>query len=889
MKPKPLLAATLALLASCASQPTVSSEDASLKSGDKGFQTTALADGLQPAVTVRYGQRWKTVQIAQGPGRLEAVQDVESHRLDIGVRVNAGYYADPKGFDGLAHLAEHMTVESAPPPYAESLHDWVRLSQSRQLHCQTFELHTSCFISVDISEAREAMARVTAAFAPRTFPSSDVDRQLEDISQEFERFTSTESGTVTAFEGGLANPEHPESRTFSSGGAEALKRAPRGALNVAAQDFLSDNYWSHPAEIVLISPWPFARVLEFARGYLKVGGNVGRSMPMSSSSPVVPPFDQSQIDADHESTRSATDDLVIVNFVLPMPTVANPLSADRFRAFDLLQFNLQALGPDSLQTDLARRFGVHSIWVNAAPGRYGNADVLRLELERGGPTELHSHELRMALSQFFHVLDLRSRSVTVRRYVLEAGRAGLTASEPDRDALVFDALEELHTGRDAGAFDYRLDVGDGAWQAYKSILSVLQTQTPLQMSFRGPASVARTAAIAPPTPRTQAREIPEATEQQIGGAAACIAAGETKERLCVSGLWSVAGLRGVRPFENATQRTLAAALLEQTRQALVESVPALLDSGTTFEVVAGVSPAFGIVGGTRESHAVLQQAWKEFLRVRTDTELGAIHNALAFEPDNAFDWSIEAAQGGLAVTAHDAARKLSPEVELKQAINELQRAYRNTSVERYTMSGGTAPKTQSVKSGSTSPAVKIVAPMSKSPGTLLQMRCAQPTDGLLAYLRLMALPYHKYFLNAGRASGDRSAFGAYLTREWGQFKCYGPSMDSGVLDREALRSHVSDLWREGNRHFCEMGPEDWGDMRSGVLISEGLSWANDQAYAVEDLRNWMRYGPGIAPARSIAKRAAAITQAQVCNWPGAHGSKDGAPVWTVVVEVPLTH
>lgn len=840
------------------------------------------------ATTERFEQRWVSATSTVHHARVMAVQDAQSGRLDIGVRINAGYYDDPKDFDGLAHLVEHLVVEGTLKPYPEPLHDWTRQSQSRQLHCQTFENHTNCFVSAEIGEARELMERVATALAPKQYSAADIDKQLQDIDGEQGRFASSDSGVITAYESMLVNPLHPAFRNFSSGGTQALKHAVPADLLAAAQAFLAEHYWGREADIVLIGPWSTTKTLEFARRHLLTGfGTTVRGTRVVTNASALP-FGESQTALLHESPRSASADLVVFSYALPIPGSTIADSPERFRAFDLLQFMLQDLGPRSLYADLAGRFQVQSMWIEAIPGKYGNADCLRFEIERRAQSAANVDEIHNAINQFLHALESRGRNDTVRHYQAAVGLDGLIGHRPNRDVLVFDALDELDSDRGNGAFDYRAEVFERDWSAYQALLSTVQSTQPVRVLFKSSAPgvaandggfVATSSSV--PTPDVELN--------RIAAAADCIATTHSSTRNCLSGLWAVNGIRSAQPFADPLQRTVGQALLWQTQQTLTARAPELSQYGNSLEVVAGASPAIGFIGHGQDATALLRRAWNEFLRQRTTDELKALQRALAYKPDNAFDWSMDAASDGLSITNRPAARDLVADSTLKQEIERLQRTFRSAPTQQFESSTEGKPTPVVAENTSVTAPLRIQADTSFRPGTLLEMHCARPTSELLAMLRVVALPSHKLLLNAARATGDPAAFGAYAVREWGADKCYGISMDSGVLDGERLRGMVSTLATERDRQFCSMSAKTWEVTKLWALASEGLPWANEQAYAVEDLRNWMQYGAGLLPARSILDRAASLSPQRVCSWVKTEGAARESHTRSIEIDVPLTH
>ena len=226
---------------------------------------------------------------------------------------------------------------------------------------------------------------------------------------------------------------------------------------------------------------------------------------------------------------------------------------------------------------------------------------------------------------------------------------------------------------------------------------------------------------------------------------------------------------------------------------------------------------------------------------------------------------MDAASDGLAITNRFAARRLSTEGTLEQEVYRLQQAFRSSAIEYYVTQKradrGTVPGTGEPSTLQ----LHVTADVAFAPGTVLEMHCVRPSNDVLPFLRLVTLPSHQFFQNVARASGDPAAFGAYVVREWGTEKCFGESMDSGILDNAQLRASVSSLSTQRELYLCALSTKSWNDSKRWVLANEGVPWANEQAYAIQDLRNWMQYGPGLLQAREISRRAAALSPMQVCS------------------------
>jgi len=250
---------------------------------------------------------------------------------------------------------------------------------------------------------------------------------------------------------------------------------------------------------------------------------------------------------------------------------------------------------------------------------------------------------------------------------------------------------------------------------------------------------------------------------------------------------------------------------------------------------------------------------------------------------------MDAASDGLAITDHSATRQLVAKGNLKEEVHRLQEAFHDSITDHYDPLVHRDFSAVPAKSKSGTPSISVNADVTFVPGTALDMHCVRPTDDVMTFLRLVTLPSHQFMQNAGRATGDPDAFGAYVVREWGAEMCFGESVDSGILDSTQLRATVSALATQREQYLCALSRRSLSETKRWVLATEDGSWANDQAYAIQDLRNWMQFGPGMLPAREISRRAAVLSTKEVCSWLRRQGDTQSNASQSIEVIVPRKH
>ena len=843
--------------------------------------------------TVQYGQLWKTLDTTYRHAKVMAVQDLQSSQFEIGVRINTGYFSDPEGLDGLAHAVEHLIVQGTSKPFDMPIRAWARASQSRQLHCQTLETYTNCFVSAGIDEADELLARLHASLQAKEYSVDDIKKQLDDIDAERAGYESSPGGMVAAFESGLVSQRHPAHRNFSSGGATSLRGQSPQQLLLAAQTFLAQHYWGNEADIVLISPLAPQETLRMAQRSLLAGCCAASAHTRDVSDRWGDVFDLQATTQLHTVDSESTDNELVSTYALPFGSAPSSDAASLYRAFDVLQFLLGDTGPKSLASKLSAEGLGHSLGVETSPNLYGNAAYVRIDISLGARGFADVDGVSQAVTGYIKGLALLDRASTATRYETIVELSGLAGPRPNRGRMVFNALDALDSGYPLEAFSYTAKVNASAWRDFQRLVGAIGVTAPVRVYYRGKSS----APDADVTVTSQAygssiRLNPvRPTERELGDAGRCIRTRPNGATECLKGLWQVDGIRGRETFVTPLQRTIAEALLAQSKRHIEEKLEAIGQYGGELETSAGSAPAIGVLGPRESMQQVLQVAWAEFLRERSDNELRDLQSALATAPSNAFDLSLELGSDALGLTDHANGRLLAATTSLKREIEELQSRFRASGIRHFRDSiqdaGSHDDTVGSAAAGGS--LINVTAKQPFNPGTLLQMRCSRPSASLLSMLRLVQIPSHKFFLNASRSSGDANAFGSFPVREWGDYKCFGVSYDSSTLQGDQLRQRTAALTKERERQFCAMSNSAWLSVKQLVLANEGSGYSNSQAFAVEDLRYWMQFGGRENSARAIVAQARKLRPADVCEWSGAERNGGGSRDRTVAVLVPIAH
>ncbi|WP_269629643.1 insulinase family protein [Pelomonas sp. BJYL3] len=193
------------------------------------------------------------------------VQDAAVERAEVTAHVAYGSFDEPRAYDGLAHLREHL-VGYAASPESEAVIPWVRRQHLGDYWFKTRDTDTVYFAAVEAGRSRELLQRLDAALKPRAYPVVTVRQQIQELEREWREFQGQDSQILEKIEGLAVDRDHPAAR-FRSGSESSLPLASAEAIAHQAERMSAVQHKPCALSWVFVSPFPLRemqRILESA-------------------------------------------------------------------------------------------------------------------------------------------------------------------------------------------------------------------------------------------------------------------------------------------------------------------------------------------------------------------------------------------------------------------------------------------------------------------------------------------------------------------------------------------------------------------------------------------------------------------------------------------------
>ena len=182
-------------------------------------------------------------------------------RIELALTLRCGYLFDPPEFDGVAHLAEHVTLAADPGGLGSFIDDRVgALNAFTAEETTTFHLEFDMDDGAEpLSELREVCQRFAATFAAGTWRTTEalVRQELSRIDAEWRALVREPPRQALELAALRLNtkPMHPW-RRVGRGNADTLPLSSVGALVCAVDELRTSHYDLSSATIALTSPLP---------------------------------------------------------------------------------------------------------------------------------------------------------------------------------------------------------------------------------------------------------------------------------------------------------------------------------------------------------------------------------------------------------------------------------------------------------------------------------------------------------------------------------------------------------------------------------------------------------------------------------------------------------
>ena len=207
----------------------------------------------------------RSAKIRLGNG-LEAlvISDPDTNKAGAVLTVLAGSWSDPLEHPGMAHFLEHMLfmgTEEYPDEseYQRFIHD-----HGGEANAFTIDTATSYMFSIDPDYLDEALLRFSSFFKKPLLNTSQVERELKAIDQEYGKNIENDDIRELFVHKSLLNPKHP-SIQFSMGNSSTLKNVTKNEL----RDFYETHYSANLMRLIVVGKEPINQLTALVESAFK--------------------------------------------------------------------------------------------------------------------------------------------------------------------------------------------------------------------------------------------------------------------------------------------------------------------------------------------------------------------------------------------------------------------------------------------------------------------------------------------------------------------------------------------------------------------------------------------------------------------------------------------
>ncbi|RWS17810.1 Insulin-degrading enzyme-like protein [Dinothrombium tinctorium] len=204
--------------------------------------------------------------------KLLLISDPKVKRAAVTLNVNVGSFNNPKSFQGLAHLLEHLIVFNN-----KKFKDFDELGKFAYEHGEvwtaaTIKTNTNFFFSVPAIQFREALERLVALFDSPIFSEKMIQNELASVNKQFlEHFDNDERRIINVLKEN-ANQTHPFS-LFDAGNFESLTNSSLIDVTDLSQElikFYDKHYSSNIMSVSVLSNEPIEKLKAMTIPLLKM-------------------------------------------------------------------------------------------------------------------------------------------------------------------------------------------------------------------------------------------------------------------------------------------------------------------------------------------------------------------------------------------------------------------------------------------------------------------------------------------------------------------------------------------------------------------------------------------------------------------------------------------
>ncbi|MBC3766723.1 insulinase family protein [Neptunicella marina] len=209
------------------------------------------------------------------------VQDTKCKKSAAAVSVNAGHFADPPQYQGLAHLLEHMIFQGSDAfPEANHLSQFIE-QHGGHTNAYTGTEYSHFYFDVANDYFDEALQQFSAMLKSPSFTSDAIKKEITTIDAEFLSKQGDDLRRLYQVHKETCNQQHPFSQ-FSVGNQQTLPVDKITELKNALINHHQSFFTGSNATLCLISNHSVAQQMQLAKQYfssLAQGTTVSRTLP----------------------------------------------------------------------------------------------------------------------------------------------------------------------------------------------------------------------------------------------------------------------------------------------------------------------------------------------------------------------------------------------------------------------------------------------------------------------------------------------------------------------------------------------------------------------------------------------------------------------------------
>ena len=180
--------------------------------------------------------------------RVLLISDSSTNTSTVALDISAGNFNSPKGYEGLAHLCEHMlTFSSQRYPNEDDFISYVR-ENGGLYNAYTASEHTNFYFSVNSDHFKEALGKFAAFFVSLRLTDDAINQELKVVDDEHKQDLKSDVWKFWQLLKHISNPLHPF-HSFSTGTLAKLNES--GHLKEEMLKFYAQHYTANKVNTIV--------------------------------------------------------------------------------------------------------------------------------------------------------------------------------------------------------------------------------------------------------------------------------------------------------------------------------------------------------------------------------------------------------------------------------------------------------------------------------------------------------------------------------------------------------------------------------------------------------------------------------------------------------------